>query len=126
VSSAAESSATKIETQHGKPEGMKRLHGMKDHFVVHGSAEHRVRMANQSRMCGIRRAHIEQRLESAGWAVDKQRADGSVWSRQIDNPRARMQTIIIFHAILIASWVGANDYNEIPRAIDHELKSEKQ
>src|SRR5450631_2313798 len=81
--SGTQSGAAKVEAQHGKSKRMQRLHGMKHDLVVHRPAKQWVRMADQSGMRRIGLARIEQCLEPAGRAVEKQRADGDMRSGQM-------------------------------------------
>ena len=53
VRALAQAGAAKIEAQHRQPIAVEGLHGVIDHFVVHGSAEERVRMAHQGSVGGI-------------------------------------------------------------------------
>jgi hypothetical protein len=73
----AQAGSAEIEAQHREPETVERLHGMEDYFVVQGSTEHRMRMANHCGVSSVWRAYVEQGFEASGRAVEKERADGS-------------------------------------------------
>ena len=71
----AQSSASKIETQHRKSKRVQRLHRMIDNFVVHGAAIKPMRMTDQSRMSCIRLAFVEQGLQPSRRSLNKERLD---------------------------------------------------
>ena len=76
VFALTQAGSAKVEAQHGKTKTVQRLHGVKDDFVVQRSAKQRMRMADHSGMSGILGAGVEQRFQSSGWTVEKQRTDG--------------------------------------------------
>ena len=65
VRSLAQAGAAEIKTQHWQPEALEGFHGVIDHFVVHGSAEERVRVAYHGSVGRILPAKIEQRFDPA-------------------------------------------------------------
>ena len=76
VFAVAESSAAKIEAQHGKTKTVQRLHGMEHNLVMQRSPKQRMRVANDCRMSRILRTGVQQRFESSRWAFKKKRSDG--------------------------------------------------
>jgi hypothetical protein len=75
VFARAQARAAKIEAQHRQAKGVERLRCLVNHFVVHGPAEQRMRMANDgsewrsARRCGGR---PENRFQAAGRAFQKE------------------------------------------------------
>ena len=78
----AQSGAAKIEAQDRKSEAVERLHGVKDDFVVQRSAVEGMRVTNQRCMRRTGYTSIQQGFEAANWAVEEERADGSVLGKQ--------------------------------------------
>ena len=76
VLAMAESSATKVEAQHGKPKTVQRLHGMEHHLVMQSPTKQRMRMANHRRVGGILGARIQQRFQPSCRAFEEERPDG--------------------------------------------------
>ena len=72
VFALAQSRSAKIESHHGESETVQRLHGVKHNLVVQRPAKQRMRMADQRGMSRILRARIEQRLQPACGAVEKE------------------------------------------------------
>src|SRR5271157_3029511 len=58
VLASAQSRPTEVEPQNWKAEGVQRLHGMEDDFVVHRPAKHGMRMADESRVRRRRRTNV--------------------------------------------------------------------
>ena len=73
--SLAQSHPAEVEAEYRKTKAVQRFHRMEHDLVVHGAAEHRMRMANQGGMGRVLRAGIEQGFEPACRAVEKQRTD---------------------------------------------------
>src|SRR5207244_562925 len=73
--SLAQSHPTEVEAEHRKTKAVQRFHRMEHDLVMHGAAEHRMRMADQGGMGGVLRAGIAQGFEPAGGAVEKKRTD---------------------------------------------------
>jgi len=59
VLALTESCAAEVEAQDGESEAVQGLHGVEDDFVVQGSAENRMRMANQRGVSGMIVARVE-------------------------------------------------------------------
>ena|ERR1039457_6920771 len=75
VLAVAQAGSAKVEAQGGKSKTVQRLHGVKHHFVMERPSEYRMRMANQR---GVRcrwRAQVQDSLDPARRAVEKERAD---------------------------------------------------
>src|SRR5207248_6591660 len=59
----AEPSTAKVEAQGRESKAVQRLHGSKHNLVMHGAAEHGMRMADQRGMGSVGGAGIEQRFQ---------------------------------------------------------------
>ena len=75
VLAGAQSGAAEIEAEHGESEAVQGLHGVEHDFVVHGAAEHGMRMADQGGVGGVGGAGVEQGFEASGGAVEEEGAD---------------------------------------------------
>src|SRR5271165_7153507 len=73
--SRAQSGAAEIEAEDGESETVQGFHGVEHDFVVHGPAEHGMRMADQGGVGGVRSARVKQGFEASGGAVEKEGAD---------------------------------------------------
>lgn len=65
----AQSGSAKVKAQHRQAEPLQGLGRVVNHFVVHGSAAERMRMADQRRKGRVSMACVEQGFESAGRAA---------------------------------------------------------
>src|SRR5256885_772486 len=67
--------ASEVEAQHRKSEMVKRLHGMKNNFVVQCPAIQRVRMTDHRRVRRRGRSGVEEGLQASGRAIEEKRAN---------------------------------------------------
>jgi hypothetical protein len=70
VSAFAQAYTAEVEAEDGKTEGREGLHGVIDHFVMHGSAARGVRMADERGVRGVVAASVEKGLETPGGAAE--------------------------------------------------------
>ncbi len=76
VFTMAESGAAEVKAQYGKTKPVQCLHRVEYNLVVQRPSKQRMRMADYRCMSGVLGARIQQRFQSSGWALEKERLDG--------------------------------------------------
>ena len=72
VLAVAQARAAKVEAQHGHAESIQRFHRVKDDLVVQRASVFGMRVADQGRVGGIRRAGVQESFELPGRAVQEE------------------------------------------------------
>src|ERR1700722_10476596 len=67
----AQAGAAKIKTQHRKAKTVQGFHGMEDDFIVQGSTEQRMRMADDRSISRVWSSGVEQRFQSSHGTIEK-------------------------------------------------------